>query len=295
MNKYERESTAKISRVLRAARKCLGRTQQDMAQVIGVSQSAISKMESETLVPSVTHWYMLCKELRIDPKETFDSGYIDNEIAIGNSPSYPESSFRLPRMYSKNRKSKVREILPCILFFEKELGTAAFDKFCGRKEVDPDFFAVLDNEIGFRFVVELVDFLVEKKVLNASSLSAVAAPVNQPNAHGMIHRKYDLAGDGEQLLKSFVAHSDHYGAYFRSQIVFSKGKRIDLAICPTEHLSEADCAETTLHALLCRYRSAYLERFLTYGGHLHSASVVEKECRYKNGADHCLYRIELAS
>jgi len=53
----EKKSAVKTARIMRAARKARGWTQVDFAHKIGVSQSAISKFENGTLIPSVHQWF----------------------------------------------------------------------------------------------------------------------------------------------------------------------------------------------------------------------------------------------
>ena len=50
-----------VADVLRSTRKKLGLTQIDLAKVMGISQSALSKMENAKLEPSARQWLEFCR------------------------------------------------------------------------------------------------------------------------------------------------------------------------------------------------------------------------------------------
>jgi transcriptional regulator with XRE-family HTH domain len=63
----ERKYAALIAETMRKQREQKRLSQKDIAQALGVSQSAISKYEAGARVPSIVFWFDFCLFLGIDP------------------------------------------------------------------------------------------------------------------------------------------------------------------------------------------------------------------------------------
>jgi transcriptional regulator with XRE-family HTH domain len=72
MNEHE----VSIGPLMKAARKFRKFNQSDVADAIGCSQSALSKMEHNLLVPSAPQWFLFARFTAIPP-ETLETGFID--------------------------------------------------------------------------------------------------------------------------------------------------------------------------------------------------------------------------
>lgn len=68
MNPIEKESAAKSARIIKAIRQERGWTQSELAARLGISQSALSKLEAGKLVPSSLLWFTFCAMAEIQPE-----------------------------------------------------------------------------------------------------------------------------------------------------------------------------------------------------------------------------------
>ncbi|HLD99336.1 MAG TPA: helix-turn-helix transcriptional regulator [Bdellovibrionota bacterium] len=60
MTEKEKAAASKIAKVIKTARKHRALTQHNVAEHLGVSQSAVSKMENGLVIPSAIQWYDFC-------------------------------------------------------------------------------------------------------------------------------------------------------------------------------------------------------------------------------------------
>lgn len=82
--KSEQETLQNISLIFKSIRKIKDFTQSDLAEILGVSQSYLSKIESANMMPSAYHWMLFCEYFCIHPNSLF-SGVIehfDNEVLV---------------------------------------------------------------------------------------------------------------------------------------------------------------------------------------------------------------------
>lgn len=68
MNPIERESAAKSAKIIKEVRHERGWTQSELANKLGISQSALSKLEAGKLVPSSLLWFTFCAMAEIQPE-----------------------------------------------------------------------------------------------------------------------------------------------------------------------------------------------------------------------------------
>lgn len=75
MTSKEKSAAKKTCAIIRTARKTAGLTQQELAKKMDISQSALSKLENASLLPSAYQWFRFCEVTRIAP-ESFITGKI---------------------------------------------------------------------------------------------------------------------------------------------------------------------------------------------------------------------------
>jgi DNA-binding XRE family transcriptional regulator len=68
VNPIERASAAKSSKIIKEVRHQRGWTQAELANKLGISQSALSKLEAGKLVPSSLLWFSFCAMAEIQPE-----------------------------------------------------------------------------------------------------------------------------------------------------------------------------------------------------------------------------------
>ncbi len=68
MNPIEKESATKSALIIKTVRRERGWTQAELATRLGISQSALSKLEAGKLVPSSLLWFSFCAMAEIQPE-----------------------------------------------------------------------------------------------------------------------------------------------------------------------------------------------------------------------------------
>lgn len=68
LNPIEKESATKSARIIKMIRIERGWTQSELATRLGISQSALSKLEAGKLVPSSLLWFTFCAMAGIQPE-----------------------------------------------------------------------------------------------------------------------------------------------------------------------------------------------------------------------------------
>src|SRR4051812_23679776 len=106
---------------MRAARKRIGLTQMGVAQALGISQSALSKMESARLIPSAPQWFAFC-EITTISADSLTLGYLERNKPALLTNAEVEGGFKLPKRFAEFRGSKVRAVMPFLIVFKETLG-----------------------------------------------------------------------------------------------------------------------------------------------------------------------------
>lgn len=147
--------TYSIGPIMKAARKFKKFNQADVAHAIGCSQSALSKMEHNLLVPSAPQWFLFSRFTSIPP-EALETGFIDRHTLIKMNSDEVSMGFKIPKKYRAFRAEKVRELYP---FFKTH--EALGKEFIQTTGIDSEFFLDFDNLINYQLFLDAVEFLVK--------------------------------------------------------------------------------------------------------------------------------------
>lgn len=281
---------------MRAARKQLGFTQEEIAGRLEISQSALSKLEHGALIPSAPQWFEFCRITGIST-ESLMTGYIERNQPASLKEGMREGSFKINKRYAVHRGSKVRAMLPFLAYLNASVGEKKYREYFKSVKLDADYFIDLDNQVGLEFCLDLSRYLINQKFLKPNDLQKLVAPVSQPETHGSLHLRYDSnRGNKANLLNVLILNSRHYECNFSYRIEEQKRQHLDLAIEPERHLAPASYRhDPILGDFLCQYKKGYFSHFMHYGEREdgHSGEIHELECHYR-GAPKCVYRIPLA-
>lgn len=254
----ETELLRNSSRVLRAARKSLGLKQTQVCDRLGISQSALSKLENEVLIPSAPLWLAFCESFNV-PILCLKTGYIDRELhSFLRSGTY-EEGFKLPKKYSHDKGSKVRALRPVIDFFISELGEKEFNNFLKEQKIDPDFFTIFDNQINLNFFIVLIETLIQKGKLNSNNISKLAKYATYSKNHGNLWNKLSSTSDPILFAEESIRNSKLYECNFKYVVEDRKLNSIDISITPEEHLSSFTYLN---HEILGDFFSQYKKEYL---------------------------------
>lgn len=146
-----------IGPIMKAARKFKKLNQASVAQAIGCSQSALSKMEHNLLVPSAPQWFLFARFTAIPP-ENLEQGFIDRGTKIRFNDIEVSKGYKIPKKYRTMRAEKVRELYPYIHYMEKT-GTS-LEPFYEFVSLDHDFFVDFDNLVNFNLYMDTIQYFV---------------------------------------------------------------------------------------------------------------------------------------
>jgi transcriptional regulator with XRE-family HTH domain len=153
------ELEVSIGPLMKAARKFRKFNQSDVADAIGCSQSALSKMEHNLLVPSAPQWFLFARFTAIPP-ETLETGFIDRHSKVKFNSDQVSLGFKIPKRYRAFRSEKVRELYPFLQYLEKKMTPPLHLEYMNSLSLDPEFFIDFDNLINFQLILDTIDYFI---------------------------------------------------------------------------------------------------------------------------------------
>lgn len=241
---------------------------------MGISQSALSKMESGILIPSIHQWFEFCSSASI-PVESHVHGYLDRMELIRFQDKLTQTDFKVADIYRNDAGSSARSMAPLIQWLYAQLGDVKAKKLVKEMGVDPDYFANLNSQINFRFFVDLFQVMRKKGIYKKTDITQVTNQVASQRAHGGLYAGYQQATDVESLLRVAFSKSTFYEVNFDYQLEEVSQKKIAFSVSPKEHLmknKELQYAESC--EFLNDYRGGYFKSLVD---HLQSKQVSVKD------------------
>lgn len=166
------DTSYSIGPLMKAARKFKKFNQADVARAIGCSQSALSKMEHNLLVPSAPQWFLFSRFTMIPP-ESLETGVIDRHTKIKFDSDEVSLGFKFARKFQLNRSIKVKELYPFIVFLQKEKGDAGLKTLFNELQMDPEFFLDFDNLISFTFFRDFLLLIIKEGHLSEEAIKKI--------------------------------------------------------------------------------------------------------------------------
>ena len=286
----EKKAAIKTGRIIRASRKGHGWTQVGTAQKIGISQSALSKMEAGQLIPSVHQWFEFCIQANI-PADSHIMGYLDRMEPVSLHERLSDQGFKVKKPYADFAGSTARSLFPLLRWAEQKLGIEKSEDLWKEMGVDSDYFVDFSNPINFRFYADMTSILKNKGFFKKTDFSKLLQPVSDPKNHGFLSKGYFQASDVETLFKTAFARANYYEVNFEYQIDEVNRKRTVFSARPREHLKSHsqlhldDCSD-----FLCDYRGNYFKN-LSNSVHVKTTLQTKELSCYFKGADRCVHEI----
>lgn len=287
----DREINRKIGRLFRAVRKQCNIRQDELAPQLGTTQGSLSKIENGLAILAAVQWVRFCEITGI-PEDSLRTGLVDRQTPAMLS-AVEHGTFRLPMKYARDAGSKVRSVLPFLMYFESLHGHELLDEYLKSQRVDPDYFLILDNPISLRFILDLTEKLVSDGQLKPQHFAALAQPAGTSLPHGRLAREYSLSRTADALLRTLVGHASFYECNFQYSIENTGAQSFALGVTPNPHVLDLKRRHAQTLANLCRYREKYFAGFSGYGG-IVPVTVTERQC-YFQGASKCVFETRLAS
>lgn len=189
------------SKIIRALRKFNGMTQGNFAQIIEVSQSAMSKIESSILELNAIQWVFLCKKFNLDPRALL-TGKIEfmtnDKLQLKNADYF--GSYRIPKQFSQNMGATVRSIYPYISLIDREMGEGTFGMFAKLKGFDKDYFVIQNAPLSIVFVQEVYRFMQENSLITSKNLSLC----NEESIFKSNHTNFFDHANNSNLVENYI-------------------------------------------------------------------------------------------
>lgn len=255
------EQTFSIGPLMKAARKFKKFNQADVARAIGCSQSALSKMEHNLLVPSAPQWFLFARFTSIPP-ETLETGVIDRHSKVTFNNDQVSLGFKIPKKYRHFRAEKVREIYPFLIFLEKKVVPSQKEEFTTATGLDPEFFLDFDNLINFQLFIDSMDYFIR---MGRASRSDVKGIVNFGqddiywNHYGIDWKKLDSVS---AVLHEYSLEQLFFQTDFQLKVDTTAGRTI-VSYFPEYHLKQfSNTVSPEAVEFLNFYRQGTLENLI---------------------------------
>ena len=260
MTPSEEKFTHNLSKLIRVSRKEFGISQIDLAQKMDLSQSAISKIENGSLMPSALQWLAFCEMVKIDPNSLVQ-GYIDREENAGFERK-KNLNFKVPVGYLDHPGSNVRGIKGFSSLLDYSVGKGAFSSFCVENKIDPDYFVCLDNRINFDFTLRLVDSILLKSKKSFDINKILREDLLSKDLHGNFASDYQKEVRPLERLQSLFKKQKKYEVNFRYNIEEIKSNEAHVTIDADPSLiSFANRLKPESELFLDNYRKNFLTGF----------------------------------
>jgi len=258
------EQQYSLGTLMKAARKFKKLNQAEVAQAIGCSQSALSKMEHDLLVPSAPQWFLFARFTAIPP-EALEEGIIDRNLPLQFS-NIDFHGFKIPRRYKQNRVSKLRVIYPFVKYLEST-NNDLYKKYLNTVEIDAEFFVDFDNLINFQLYTDTLAFFIENNLDSPEVIREITYK-------GQDRRFYNHIGISEtdsvrDVFKAFVEKMNYFHADYRLSLE-ELGSTLRMTYRPEFHLHKVKISEEVQN-LLNSYRQYSFERLV----HLVTGKTIE--------------------
>ncbi len=281
---------ATLGETVKRLRKCAHISQERIADVLGLHQTAVCRVElgQQSLQP--WHLQQLSELYNIRVGELL-SGQINFwQVAerFGQKPPFSDR-------YRELAHSKVRELLPLLQFFDTQKGRAYVQRLLREVDLalDFDYLRGPDQPIGVNCYLDLLRHSLKLGMLDEGNLQLMVEETRTEAVQGFLHSLYQTQATPMNLLKTYLLNSHHYDSNFDYSILESGSDAVVLAVKPTEHMAKVSYKDAELGDFLCRYKREYLSQLPAYIGGK-PLRVQEKECHF-HGAAQCVYTIQLAA
>ena len=210
MKDIERQWAVKLSNKIKSVRMSCGYEQEDLAGLLNLNQSKVSRFESAKLAISTCNWIRLGRLLNLSEKSIVnaDFDYIDDfkNITLHNRDKLGKYSFC--KRYSNDKDIAVRTIIPLFEAFQKiEKWEKVFKKKF--KGLDPAYFYNLDNVVNMTFVYDLIaalkehnlysEFTIRSSIKNLSCYKSFSKENDFEKNHKKYFKSFDVDLNGGQL------------------------------------------------------------------------------------------------
>ncbi len=245
--------------IMKAARKFKKLNQSEVAKAIGCSQSALSKMEHNLLIPSAPQWFLFSRFTAIPP-ETLESGFIDRHLAVKFNSDEVSLGFKIPRKYRNFRAEKVRELYPFMLYLKKHFPDE-LEAFIVESEIDPEFFLDFDNLINFQLYRNMIERFIKVGRDAPHDICEMANDGHDDTFWDAYGNDWHHLSTPDELLTQFSKKQMYFQTDFQVTLEHHHGRSV-LNYRPEYHLKNTEDNNGKITIFLNEYRKCMLENMI---------------------------------
>lgn len=269
------EKDYSLGPIMKAARKFKKFNQADVANAIGCSQSALSKMEHNLLIPSAPQWFLFSRFTTIPP-ESLENGVIDRKIKIKFNSDDVSLGFKIPKKYRTQRSEKARETYPFIQYLEKTQGKDAVTEYVNFTGYDPEFFLDFDNLINFQLLADTMNYFIRQGKNRPEAIQEIVSLGQNKLYWDHFGVEWKKLGNARAVLTEYIAEQLFFQADFQLHLEQADNK-LNLTYVPEFHLKQFKEADEELVTFLNEYRRTTVEHLLKGLGLHASVNVLPSE------------------
>ena len=221
------EDYKEIGRLMKAARKFQRENQESVSKAIGCSQSALSKLEHGTLVPSAPQWFLFCRHLHI-PVTSLETGSIDRHIPIITLEE--ASLIKWPKRYRNFRGLKSRELYPFVSYLKALKGDAAVEKMFEELGLDIDLSVDFDHQINHLLLFDVIQYFIKNDISSHQEIRDIAQRYALPAVHGELYREYAKIHDIRNIVELFIKEQKYYQIDVKLKVEEIQHGRLNLVL-----------------------------------------------------------------
>lgn len=257
-----KETDFSLGPIMKAARKFRKFNQADVANAIGCSQSALSKMEHNLLIPSAPQWFLFSRFTSIPP-ESLENGVIDRHIKLKFNSEDVSLGFKIPKKYRTQRSQKAREVYPFLQYIEKNQGKDALTEYVNFTGLDPEFFLDFDNLINFPLIADTMNYFIRQEKARPEVIQEIVAIGQNKLYWDHYGVEWKKLGTAKAILTEYIADQLFFQADFQLHLEESH-ERLILTYVPEFHLKQFKEANEELVTFLNEYRRCTIDGLLKY-------------------------------
>jgi hypothetical protein len=257
----EHQEALSIGPLMKAARKFKKLNQSEVAEAIGCSQSALSKMEHDLLTPSATQWFLFSRFTAIPP-EAIESGVIDRHSKVKFNNDQVSLGFKIPKKYRLYRGGKVREIYPFLEYLEKRVHPPLRQKFIEMTGLDTEFFLDFDNLISFQLFLDTISFFIQHDLASPHEIESLVKFGQDKVFWDRFNLTAFKADSVKAVLEAFAREQIYFQSDFQIQCETISGQ-LTLTYFPEPHLKQMNIpSPDDVMRFLNHYRKVTIEELI---------------------------------
>lgn len=270
------------SKILKAIRKCHRLTQGELADFLGITQGALSKIEADILELSAFQWVKICSHFKV-PARSLITGRVEFSF-FPKVHFHPyllgQGSFKIPTNYCHSLGQSVRSTYPLLRLLGHEVGALGLRNYLEKSGFSEDYFTIMSNPLPINFMQDLFHELSQTKTLGPRE---VVASEGFRDSFDFLQEALEEMGPGKSF--KYLLHS--LNQYFQVDFLFSLENEQELytiSVKQAQHLQKIELTESFLD-YLAKFDFVLIESLLKM------ANFPYKNIDQEESAEGKLYRI----